>query len=301
MTLVERRSLKSSNPILSRPQFGRPGGRKTAARDPRAGIAVARERIGAGKDVERVHDEQAHEDDPAPLPFAVADLMTMDTVLPRAAAALGTTALTAVLSWTVLPLARLGTAASYGVAAGAGLLAAALVMTQYRRNLPSPARTLAFAACQGLFLGVLSATVSSHLSPGVLVQIVLGTIAASAGALLAHRLRWMRVNRRFRAFLGATLLGLGIVALADWMLLPLTGVDALGLRHIGLGASMGVLGVVLGISFLPLHFRQVEDGITYGTPRDQSWPAAFGLALTLVWLYVESVRLSTLYPAEDLY
>ncbi|MFE3906483.1 Bax inhibitor-1/YccA family protein [Streptomyces sp. NPDC059153] len=294
MTTVEQqRSLKSSNPILSRPQFRQQGGQKTAVRDPRAGIAVARERIGAGKD-----PEQVHADDPAPLPLLVGDLMTMDDVLPRVAAALGVTALTAVLSWILPPL---GTAASYGIAAGAGLLAAALVVIQCHRNQPSPALILTFAAFQGVFLGVLSMTVSSHLSPGVFVQTVLGTMAAAAGALLAYKLHWMRVHRRFYGLVGAALLGVGFLALADWILIPLVGADGLGLRPVGLGVVMGVLGAVLGASFLPLHFRQVEDGIRYGVSRDQSWPAAFGLTLTLVWLYVETVRLFTLFPGEDLY
>ncbi|MFJ7495098.1 Bax inhibitor-1/YccA family protein [Streptomyces sp. NPDC097727] len=294
MALVEQRLLKSSNPILSRPQFGRRGGQKTAARDPRAGIPVARDRIRAAKDL-----QQGHEDSPAPLPFSVGDLMTMDTVLPRAAASLGVTALAAVLSWTVLPLARLGTAASYGIVAAAAVLATALVVTQYRRNQPSPPRTLAFAASQGLFLGTLSTTASSHLSPGVFVQTVLGTIAASAGVLLAHRFHWIRADRRFYAFVGAAVLGLGLLALADWFLLPLMGADGLGLRPFGLGVFMALVGIVLGASFLPLHLRQVEDGITYGASRGQSWSAAFGLALTLVWLYVETVRLLTLYQGDD--
>ncbi|GGZ27711.1 membrane protein [Streptomyces olivaceoviridis] len=297
MTPVEQQiSLTSSNPILSRPQFGRRGGQKTAARDPRAGIAVVRDRIRAGNDWERAHAEEA-----APLPVLVGDLMTMDGVLPRAAAALAVTALTAVLSWTLLPLAALGTAASYGVAAGAGLPAAALVVIQRRRNPPSAAPALMFAALQGVFLGVFSTTASSHLSPGVFVQTVLGTMAASAALLLARALHWMRMNRRFYGVAGAALLGLGFLGLADWILFPLMGADGLGLRPLGLGIVMGVVGVALGVSFLPLHFRQVENGITYGASRDQSWPAAFGLTLTLVWLYVETVRLLTLFPGEELY
>lgn len=296
MTAVEQqRSLKSSNPILSRPQFTRRGGQKTAVRDPGAGIAVARDRIRAGKDL-----EQVYADGPTPLPIFIGDLMTMDDVLSRAAATLGVTALTAVLSWTLLPLTPLGTAASYGIAAGAGLLAAALVVIQRRRNLPSPSLSLTFAAFQGVFLSVLSTTVSSHLSPGVFVQTVLGTMAASAGSLLAYKLHWMRVNRRSYGFVGAALLGGCFLALADWILFPLMGADGLGLRPAGLCVVMGFTGVVLGVSFLSLHVRQVEDGIRYGVSRDQSWTSALGLALTLAWLYVETVRLFTLFPCEEL-
>ncbi|WP_372346825.1 Bax inhibitor-1/YccA family protein [Streptomyces sp. KL116D] len=295
MTPVEQqRSLKSSNPILSRPQFTRRGGRKTAARDPRAGIAVVRDRIGAGQDPDR-----GGPDPSAVPPVLVGDLLTMDDVLPRAAAALGTCGLAAVLSWTVFPIAALPTAVSYGVAAGAGAGAAALVVLQRRRARPSVWRSLLFAALQGVFLGVLSSTVSSHLSPGVLVQTVLATLATSAGALFARALRWIRATHRGYGHAGSALLGLVVLVWADWFLVALVGAERLGLRPFGLGAVMGLLGIALTVSFLPLHFKQVEEGITHGTPRDQAWPAAFGLTLTLTWLYVETVRLLTLYPADD--
>ncbi|MEE4543117.1 Bax inhibitor-1/YccA family protein [Streptomyces sp. V4-01] len=297
MPVEQQRSLTSSNPILSRPQFRRHGGEKTAARDPRAGVAAARDRIRTGVDLDPLY---AH-DEPRALPYAVGDLMTMDDVVARAAAALGVTFLVAALSWTVLPVCLPGIATSYGIAAGTGPAAAVAVVIQRHRNRPSAARTLLFAALQGLFLGVLSSAVSSALSPGLLVETVLGTMAVSAGTLLAHRLHWMRVERRFRGFVGAAVLGLCLLALADWMLFPFLGADGLGLRANGLGVITGVVGVAIGACFLSLHFRQVEEGIRHGAPRDRSWPAAFGLTLTLTWTYVECVRMLTLYPAEELY
>ncbi|PSM42916.1 hypothetical protein C6Y14_12045 [Streptomyces dioscori] len=295
MVPVQHRWLKSSNPILTRPQFERRGGQKTAARGPEPGAAVVSGRSGAGKEPAR-----GYEEDSAPPPFVVGDLMTMDAVLFRAAAALAVTAAVAGLSWTVPPVSSCNTAASYGIAGAAGLAAAALVVVQRRRSRPSALPALVFAAVQGVFLGVLSNTVSSHFSPGALVQTVLGTMAASAATLLAHRMRWMRAGRRVRGLVGAALLGLCILALVDWLLFLLVGADGPGLRFSGLGVLMGVTGVVLGLSFLPLHLGQVEEGLTHGVSRDCSWPAAFGLTLTLSWLYVESARLFTLFP-DDLY
>ncbi|MET7694910.1 Bax inhibitor-1/YccA family protein [Streptomyces sp. NPDC005483] len=301
MTPVEQqRSLKSSNPILARPQFGRRGGQKTAARDPRAGIAVAQSRLGKAQEQDLDRDPP-YADGSAPLPFSVGDLMTMDDVLARTLAGLAVTALAAVLSWTLLPYSPFGAPVAYGIAAGAGLAAAALVVVQCRSQVPSPARTLAFAGFQGVFLGVLSATVSGHLSPGVLVQPVLATMATSAGVLLAHKLHWMRVHRRFYGFTGGALLGTCLLALADWTLFPVTGWDVLGLRPFGLGVFTGLVGVVLAASFLSLHFRKIEEAITHGAPGSRSWLAAFGLTLTLSWLYVEAVRLLTLFPGEDYY
>lgn len=295
MELVEQRSLTSSNPILGRPQFTRRCGEKTAAKDTHNGVAVVRDLIRAGKDL-----EAGHEADPVPLPFQVGDLMTMEAVVTRAAVALGATVLMAVLSWIVLPLAQFGGTAPYGLVAAA-VLVVALVLTQYRRNRPSMAMTLAFAATQGLFLGILSWFASIHVSPGVFVQTVLATMTACAGVLLAHGLHWVRADRRFLALAGAALIGLTTLAFADWMLYPLMGLDGLGLHPVGLGVFMALVGTALGISLLPLHLSQVKDGVTYGAPYRQAWAAAFGLNLSLVWLYVEFMRLLTLNQGDDLY
>ncbi|SEO71751.1 Bax inhibitor-1/YccA family membrane protein [Actinacidiphila rubida] len=293
MTPVEQQTLHSSNPVLCRPQFGRQGGRKTAAGDPLDGVPLTRSRTDAGPHRAREHSAGLL------LPVLVAgDLMTLDDVLPRLTGALAATALGALAAWTLLPVVPLGAAESYGVAAVLGTAAAALVVSQRRENRPSALRTLAFAVLQGLFLGVLSATLPG---PAVLVQPVLGTMTTTAGVLLAYRLHWMRAHRRTRGFAGAGLLGLGLLAVADRLLVSVVGQDALGLRPLGLGFATGLAGAALAASFLALHLRQVEDAIRFGASRDRCWPAVFGLTLTLSWLYVETVRLLTLYPAEECY
>ncbi|MEU2424045.1 Bax inhibitor-1/YccA family protein [Streptomyces sp. NPDC007851] len=296
MTPVEpQRSLTSSNPVLSRPQFRRRGGQKTAVGDPRAGIAVPGGRPGPGRTPESPRDSSV------PPPLVVADLLTMDDVLSRAAAGIAVTVMAATSAWALLSLLPLATAAAYGTAAGTALVAAALVVVQCRGNRPSRATALTFAAFQGLFLGVLSSTVARQVSPGLLVQTVLGTMAASAGCLLAYRLHWVRADRRFWPFAGAALLALCHLALADGILFPVMGADGLGLRPVGLGVLMGLVGVVLAAVFLSLHLRKVEDGIAFGVPRDQAWTAAFGITLTLTWLYVETARLLTLFPGDEVY
>ncbi|WP_338692902.1 Bax inhibitor-1/YccA family protein [Streptomyces sp. Q6] len=286
--------MTSSNPVLARPQFARRGGPKTAARDPRSGMAVAPGRTTAVPGPIR-------DDDLAPLPLPVADLMTMDSVVARAALGLASSTLAAVVSWTLLEHVPIGTAAAYGITTGTGLAGTALVWIQRRRNLLSPAMTLTFAVVQGVFLAALSASVSRHLAPGVLVQLVLGTMAGCAGVLAARALHWMRAGRRFVPLAGAGLLGLGFLALADVVLFPLLYADGLGLSTPGLGVCAGLVGVALAASFLSLHLGKVVDGITCGAPGNLSWTAAFGLTLTLTWLYVETIRLFTLYPSDELY
>lgn len=59
------------------------------------------------------------------------------------------------------------------------------------------------------------------------------------------------------------------------------------------------LGVPLGAAFLALDFEQIEDGIAYGAPRDDSWFAAFGLTTTLVWIYLEGLRVLSILQSDN--
>ncbi|MGV9350559.1 Bax inhibitor-1/YccA family protein [Streptomyces spiralis] len=290
----ENSSLKSSNPLLARPGFKRQGGRKTAAGNPLVSVAVVQDRAGGGKDA-----DPARMAEPASLPPFVGDLMTMDHVIARSALTLAITVLAAVLCWTVQPIPPTSLVASCCGAAAAGLIALVLVLVQWRRARPSPVRALAFAAFEGAFLAVLSGTVSTHVSPGVFVQGVLGTMAVFAGVLVAYRLRWIRVTRRRSGFVTASAAGMILLMASDVLLCPVIGADGLGFHNAALGVCAGVAGIALAAPFLALHFKQVEDGVTHGAPREDAWLAAFGLTLTLVWLYVETVRLLTLVPEDD--
>jgi uncharacterized YccA/Bax inhibitor family protein len=77
------------------------------------------------------------------------------------------------------------------------------------------------------------------------------------------------------------------------------GGDGLGFRSGALGVFFGIVGVVLGACFLALDFKQVEDGVAYGAPRQEAWLAAFGLTLTLVWIYLEFLRLIAILNQND--
>ncbi|MFJ2399155.1 Bax inhibitor-1/YccA family protein [Streptomyces sp. NPDC087843] len=287
--------MKSSNPVLLGRRWIRQGGSKTAVGDPLVGVTVARHLIVAGHDPDRKSEPES-----PGLPHLVADLMTMKGVLARTLLAFAVTVLMTVLSWTVPPVSPTSLDSSYGLAGGAGMAAAALVLVQCRRGRPSPVLTLAHAVAEGVFLGVLSNTASTHISPGVFVQLVLGTIAAFASVLMAYALGWIQVAQRWYGFLCSAAMGLVLLMVGDVLLLPFLGAASLGFRSAAVGVLCGVTGVGLAIPLLAVHFKQVEDGITHGALRQESWMAAFGLNLTLVWLYVETLRLTVLVPAEDI-
>jgi uncharacterized YccA/Bax inhibitor family protein len=91
-----------------------------------------------------------------------------------------------------------------------------------------------------------------------------------------------------------------MVVMAINLLLVVFGVaENGGLRSFGpLGALVGIFAILLGAFFLTLDFKQIEDGIAYGAPRNEAWLAAFGLTTTLVWIYVEMLRLVAIFSRD---
>jgi len=225
--------------------------------------------------------------------------VTMDDVVVRTATTLGTVVLTAVLSWLLLPVDEANVGRSYGLAVGAALVAFVLAMIQSFKRTPTPALILGYAAFEGAFLGVLSSTVSTYIAPGVVVQAVLGTFAVSAGVLVAYRMRWIRVNQRFAGFVGAAAAGFVLLLFADLLFSAFGAGDGLGFHSGGLGIAFGLVGIMLGAAFLALDFKQVEDAVAYGAPREEAWLAAFGLTTTLVWIYLEVLRVLSLFNSDN--
>ncbi|MDQ1010338.1 putative YccA/Bax inhibitor family protein [Streptomyces sp. V4I23] len=296
--------MRSSNPVFSRRGFSRDNGyagfnaQQTQAGGPAAGTNPYAQ--GAGNPYATNPYAPAGTQSGAPVQApARTGVMTIDDVVTRTAMTLGTVVLTAILSWVLLPVdpANLGT--SYGIAIGAALVAMVLALVQAFKRKASPALILLYAAFEGVFLGVISSAVSTYISDGVVAQAVLGTMAVFAGVLIAYKMRWIRVTRRFYGFVMAAAMGFVLLMLANLLFSVFGGGDGLGFRTGGLGILFGVIGVILGACFLALDFKQVEDGIAYGAPREESWLAAFGLTLTLVWIYLEMLRLLSILQGDD--
>ncbi|NWF29893.1 Bax inhibitor-1/YccA family protein [Streptomyces sp. PKU-EA00015] len=296
--------MRSSNPVFSRRGFSRDNGyagfnaQQTQAGGPAAGTNPYAQ--GAGNPYATNPYAPAGTQAGAPVQApARTGVMTIDDVVTRTAMTLGTVVLTAILSWVLLPVdpANLGT--SYGIAVGAALVAMVLALVQAFKRKASPALILLYAAFEGVFLGVISSAVSTYISDGVVAQAVLGTMAVFAGVLIAYKMRWIRVTRRFYGFVMAAAMGFVLLMLVNLLFSVFGGGDGLGFRSGGLGILFGVIGVILGACFLALDFKQVEDGIAYGAPREESWLAAFGLTLTLVWIYLEMLRLLSILQGDD--
>ncbi|MFE3743700.1 Bax inhibitor-1/YccA family protein [Streptomyces sp. NPDC059134] len=292
--------MRSSNPVFSRRGFSRDNGHAGFNAAPQAGgPAVGSNPYATNPYATNPYAQQQGAPVGTPQAPPSTGAMTIDDVVTRTGMTLGTVVLTAVLSWVLLPVDPANMGMSYGIAIGAVLVAFALSMIQSFKRKPSPALILSYAAFEGVFLGVISNVVSTYIAPGVVVQAVMGTMAVFAGVLFAYKMRWIRVTRRFYGFVMAAAMGFVLLMVANMLFSVFGGGDGLGFRSGGLGILFGIIGIILGACFLALDFKQVEDGVAYGAPREESWLAAFGLTLTLVWIYMEMLRLFSILSGND--
>ena len=160
-----------------------------------------------------------------------------------------------------------------------------------------PALVVAYAAFQGLFLGTITSFFETAY-PGIASQAVLATLCAFGGMLFAYRSGRIRVTPKFqRVMFGALIgyLGLALVSIvASFMGTP--G----GLYNVsGLGLILAAGGVVLASLFIVMDLDQIDRSIKAGVPQVESWRAAFGLMVTLVWLYLEMLRLIAILRGDD--
>jgi uncharacterized YccA/Bax inhibitor family protein len=154
----------------------------------------------------------------------------------------------------------------------------------------APYLAIPYAALEGLALGGFSALLERKY-PGIAIQAVGLTFGVLAVLLVAYSMRLIRVTQQFRAVvIGAT----GAIALLYVVTL------VLGLFHVQvpvLNASspLGIIVslVICGVAALNLvlDFDLIESGVAQGAPRYMEWYSAFGLLVTLVWLYLEILRL----------
>lgn len=290
--------MRSSNPVFSRRGFSRDNGYAGFnAQQPQAGgpaVGTNPYAQGAGNPYATNPYAPADTQLGAPAP-ARTNAMTMDDVVSRTAITLGVVTLGAILAWAVLPVS----ATSYGLAIGAALVAFVLAIVQSFKRTPSPALIIGYAAFEGIFLGVISEMYNSVWS-GAPFQAVLGTMAVSGATLFMYKARWIRVTARY-ARIGMTIALAFIVVMVVNMLLVVFDVAGDGdLRSFGpIGAIVGILAILIGCFFLTLDFKQIEDGIAYGAPREESWLAAFGITMSLVWIYLEMLRLVAIFSGDD--
>ncbi|WP_424936292.1 MULTISPECIES: Bax inhibitor-1/YccA family protein [Bacteria] len=172
----------------------------------------------------------------------------------------------------------------------------ALVVTFTSRKKVRPALIWAYAAFEGLFIGGISAFFEVRW-PGIVMQATLATLAVVGVTLALFASGKIRASKRATKIFLIAMVGYLVFSLLN-VVLMLTGVvqDGFGLHSmkiagIPLGLIIGVLVVLMAAYSLVLDFDQVQQGVRNGAPRVYGWMGAFGIMVTVVWLYVEILRI----------
>jgi uncharacterized YccA/Bax inhibitor family protein len=253
----------AQNPVISR--FGRASGGDNT---PSAG------------DLQVMFDKPAYTG-----PRPAARYMTLDDVVVRTGAMLGTIVVAGAVAWVALPDSLYVPALLVSLMASLGLgLYMAFTMKV------NAATALLYSAFEGVLLGAISHAFEQRW-PGIVIQAITGTIMVAGGMLFVYKIGAIRVTPRFtRIVVGATIgvFGLMVVNLIAYLFTS----DGLGLRSGGgLAIAFSLICIVVASMNLVMDFDFIERGIRQGAPQKLAWYAAFGLTVTLVWLYIEILRL----------
>jgi uncharacterized YccA/Bax inhibitor family protein len=218
--------------------------------------------------------------------------MTIDDVVVRTVALLALTGAAAALAWILVPEALV-----LPVWIGAALVGLVLGLVIAFARVTNPLVIGAYAAVEGVFLGVVSEYFETRFE-GIVLQAAIGTFGVFFLMAVLYRAKVIRATPAFVKGMIAVMAGLFAVMLIN-LVLALFGVNT-GLRDgspLAIGFSL-VCIVVASLSFV-LSFKEVEDGVRMGLPQRYSWVAAFGILVSLVWLYIEILRLLSYFQGDD--
>ncbi|HQY98706.1 MAG TPA: Bax inhibitor-1/YccA family protein [Propionicimonas sp.] len=281
--------MRSSNPVLSKPdtwqvdpaqtqgqyqaQFGQPGQYAQYAQPGQPGQYVQ-------------DPNQAYPALQAP------GRMTIDDVITKSAITIGALMVTAALTFLFLPAALLMPAAIVS-----GIVAFGTVMVVSFRRAMNPAFVLAYAAIEGVFIGAIS-KVYENAWNGIVPAALMATLVAAAATLGAYKFFRIKVTSKFRK-----MVMIGTIAYAGVLFVNMI-LSFFGMGFLFAGGNLGFLllfsaiGVGLAVFNLILDFDYIEQGIAMGASATESWRAAFGLTVTLVWLYIEMLRLLSYFRSN---
>ncbi len=243
-----------------------------------------------------IYDQRAFEEARAAYESPSADAvdmrrMTYDDVIVKTGISLGLLVAVAAVAW-FAAAANPGFALPFLIG---GLLGGfVLAMINIFSKTIRPALVLSYAAFEGLALGALS-LVMNMMYPGVVVQAVLATFAVFGVTLALFASGKVRNSPKMQRFALISLFGLILSRLLIWVVsmlgVNMGGVDGPTIMGFPLSVALSVFAVFIGAICLISDFDQVKIGVQQGVPSKYAWMSAFGLMVTLVWLYVEILNI----------
>ena len=206
--------------------------------------------------------------------LTVDDVVTKTAVILVLAVIAGFVTAWSQLYWLAMPAALIG----FGIS----------MFIIFKRKI-SPPLIIAYAAVEGVFLGAITG-VFNQWYPGIAAQAIVGTLGVFGGMLVVYKTGAIRVTPRLTKMIIGGIIGVAVLMLFN-LVMGLFGFD-MGLRSGGpLAIGFSLLCIALAAFSFLLDFDSIDKAIKQGAPANTSWYFAFGLMVTLVWLYLEILRL----------
>ena len=222
------------------------------------------------------------------------DRMTYEDTITKTLFAFGVVLVGAAIGWFIPALAFVGAIAGF-----------VLALVNIFKKKPSPGLVLAYSAAQGLFVGGISSIYESQFD-GIVTQALLGTAAVFVTTLLLFKSGKVRASAKATKIFLIGMVGYAVFSLLNLGLMAFgANSNPWGLRGsfeifgIPLGFFLGILVVIMAAYSLVLDFDQIKTGVERGAPRIYGWSAAFGIVMTVIWLYVEILRMIAILRGSD--
>lgn len=217
--------------------------------------------------------------------------LTYDDVIMKTSGLLAVLVVVAALTWQLAP----------GLWVFGAVVGLVLGLVNSFKRSPSPALILAYAAAEGVFLGGISQLFQNYdfkvggayvSAQPIVLQAILATMATFGAALFLFRSGKVRVTPKFTRWLIVAMvgyLGFSLLNVVLSFFIPSGGFGPLRSGFVGI--LVGLVAVGLAAASLIVDFDSIKRGVEQGVPAKFAWSAAFGLVVTLVWLYLEFLRL----------
>jgi uncharacterized YccA/Bax inhibitor family protein len=216
------------------------------------------------------------------------DAMTLQGTVNKTAIMLLLVIAGAAYTWSLFIEGDLGGMSMWMIAGAIGGFIVSLV-TIFKKEWSAVTAPL-YALLQGFFLGALSSIMESQF-PGIVIQAVALTFGTAGCLLVAYRSGIIKATENFKLGVFAATGGIALIYFVT-VILGFFGIHMPYIHESGLiGIGFSLFVVVIAALNLVLDFDFIEKGAEHGAPKFMEWYAAFGLMVTLIWLYVEILRL----------
>ncbi|MDT0156458.1 Bax inhibitor-1/YccA family protein [Microbacterium sp. ARD32] len=239
------------------------------------------------------------------------DRMTVEDTIWKTAGLFGILLVTAVVGWvwtaSALPSTGQPNMMPWIIGALGGFVLA-MVVTFTSRKKVRPALIFGYAAFEGLFIGGIS-SFFEVMWPGIVMQATLATVAVVGVTLALFVSGKVRASAKMSKIVLIAMIGYLVFSLLNVVLMwtnVLPGDLMFGMRSapsplfgIPWGVLIGIFVVFLAAYSLVMDFDQIQQGVRNGAPRKYGWLGAFGIMVTVVWLYVEILRMLAILRGND--